>query len=120
MRTGKAVVASLLIVVILLTEGVLSAQSPQGQIEEVVALDNDSVRVALLTFPPGSASGRHINLGPEMGIMLEGELTLVTPNGREVLGPGTVHWLPILTPHDARNEGNRPAKLWALLLKKCD
>jgi quercetin dioxygenase-like cupin family protein len=120
MRTGKAVAVSTLIASMLVLEGVLSAQGPQGQIEEVVALDNDSVRVALLTFPPGSASGRHINIGPEMGIMLEGELTLVTPTGRELLGPGTVHYLPILTPHDARNEGNRPAKLWALLLKKCD
>ena len=118
--TRKVVAVSTLIAALFVLEGVLSAQGPEGQIDELVALDNDSVRVALLTFPPGSASGRHINIGPEMGIVLEGELTLVTPNGREVLGPGTVHYLPILTPHDARNEGNRPVKLWALLLKKCD
>lgn len=118
--TRKVVAVSTLIASMLVLKGVLGAQDPQGQIDELVALDNDSVRVALLTFPPDSASGRHINIGPEMGIVLEGELTLVTPNGREVLGPGAVHWLPTLTPHDARNEGNRPVKLWALLLKRCD
>ncbi len=118
--TRKVLVASLLIVAILLIDSVLRAQVPQGQIDELVALDNDSVRVSLLTFHPGSASNRHINLGPEMGIVLEGEFVVVTPNGREVLGPGTVHWLPTLTPHDARNESSRPVKLWAIQFKKCD
>jgi quercetin dioxygenase-like cupin family protein len=75
--------------------------------------------VALLTFPPGSASGEHLNPEPELGIVLEGELTLITPDGREVLGPGTARWLPPNTPHDARNEGAKPVKLWALLFKRC-
>lgn len=97
--------------------GVLAAGE---DIDEAVTLENDSVRVALLTFPPGSASGEHVNPGPEMGIILEGELTLITPDGREVLGPGATRWLPPYTTHDARNEGTAPVKLWALLLKRCN
>jgi mannose-6-phosphate isomerase-like protein (cupin superfamily) len=53
-----------------------------------------------------------------MGIVVEGELTLETPSGREVLGPGAVKWLPALTPHDARNEGTTPLKLWVVLFKR--
>jgi mannose-6-phosphate isomerase-like protein (cupin superfamily) len=81
-------------------------------------LENDTVRVALLLFSPGAASGEHMGLDPELGIVLEGELTLVTPAGREVLGPGAVRWLPALVTHDARNEGSVPLKLWVVLVKK--
>jgi len=87
-------------------------------IQEQVALDNDTVWVALLTFPPGAASGSHSSLDPELGIVVDGELTLVTPAGREVLGPGAVRWLPGLTVHDARNEGARTLKLWVIIFKK--
>jgi quercetin dioxygenase-like cupin family protein len=95
-----------------------TGQTPSGAIEEQVLVDNESVRVALLTFPPGSASGEHVGLDPELGIVLEGELTLLTAAGREVLGPGAVRWLPALVPHDARNEGARPLKLWVVLVKR--
>jgi mannose-6-phosphate isomerase-like protein (cupin superfamily) len=93
-------------------------QSPAGGIQEQVVVDNDTVRVALLLFPPGSASGEHVGLDPELGIVLEGELTLLTAAGREVLGPGAVRWLPALVSHDARNEGSVPLKLWVVLVKK--
>ena len=89
-------------------------------IDEVVTLENDSVRVALPTFPPGSASGEHVNPEPELGIVLERELTLITPDGREVLGPGAARWLAPNTSQDAHNEGTAPVKLWALLLKCCN
>lgn len=55
-----------------------------------------------------------------MSLQLEGELTLITPNGREVLKPGAVRWLPPQTPHESRNEGTTPVKMWALLLKRCN
>ncbi len=96
-----------------------AAQGPPGGIEPQLVLDNDAVRVVLLTLPPGSATGRHLGLEPELGIVLEGELVLVTDQGREVLGPGTAHWLPPLTPHDARNEAEVPLKLWLVLFKRC-
>jgi quercetin dioxygenase-like cupin family protein len=94
------------------------AQATGDPIEEQVLVDNDTVRVALLVFPPGSASGEHVGLDPELGIVLEGELTLLTAAGREVLGPGAVRWLPALVPHDARNEGSSPLKLWVVLVKR--
>lgn len=99
-----------------------TAQAPAapraGAVQEQLLLDNDTVRVALLVFPPGAASGEHVGLDPELGIVLEGELTLITAGGREVLGPGAVRWLPALVPHDARNEGAAPLRLWVVLVKK--
>jgi quercetin dioxygenase-like cupin family protein len=98
----------------------LAAQEPSGTIESRVVMENDSVQVAVLAFPPGSASGRHVGLDPELGIVLEGELTLVTDAGKEVMRPGTARFLPALVPHDARNEGDRPVKLWVVFLKRCE
>lgn len=100
--------------------GPAASQVPAGTVEVRVALDNETVRVALHVFPPGSASGRHVGLEPEMGIVVEGELTLVTDAGREVLRPGSVHWLPALVPHDARNESDQPVTLWVVFFKRCD
>ena len=85
-----------------------------------VILENPSVRVALLTFAPGGATGRHQSVESEIGIVLEGELTVESPTGRQKLGPGETYWMPGLTPHDVRNEGGRPAKLWDIFLKRCD
>ena len=113
---GHAAVA--LIVALVLVGRLAAAQAPVGAIQEQVLVDNDTVRVALLVFPPGSASGEHVGLDPELGIVLEGELTLLTAAGREVLGPGQVRWLPALVPHDARNEGSLPLKLWVVLVKR--
>jgi quercetin dioxygenase-like cupin family protein len=105
-----------------LSLGVLLAGPPaEGQsvgIQEEVVLENESVRVSLLVFPPGAASGEHVGLDAELGIVLDGELTLVTQAGREVLGPGAARWLPALVPHDARNEGARPLRLWVVVVKR--
>lgn len=96
------------------------AQSPPTPIETVVALDNDSVRIVLLTYHPGADSDLHLNQGPEITIVQQGELALYDPKGREALGPGVVHYLPAFTAHLARNESERAVKFWSLLLKKCD
>jgi len=114
--SGHAVVA--VVVTLLLVGRLAAAQAPVGAIQEEVLVDNDTVRVALLVFPPGSASGEHVGLDPELGIVVAGELTLLTPAGREVLGPGSVRWLPALVPHDARNEGSVPLRLWVVLIKR--
>ena len=92
------------------------AQIPSSQ----VVLDNPSVRVSVLTFPPGGATGRHSGIEAEIGMVLEGELTLDSPTGRQVLRAGAAYLLPGLTPHDVRNEGKASAKLWDVLLKRCD
>lgn len=85
-----------------------------------VILDNPSVRVTSLMLPPGSGTGRHQGLEPEVGILVDGELTLESPQGRTALRPGTAYFLPGLTPHDTRNESNRPARVVEVFLKRCD
>ncbi len=115
--TGRPLLAALILALALAWRAG-GAQAPGAGIEEQLILENDTVRVALLTFQPGSASGEHMGLDPELGIVLQGQLTLVTPDGREVLGPGGARWLPALVNHDARNEGTVPLKLWVVLVKK--
>jgi quercetin dioxygenase-like cupin family protein len=117
---GRAAAVVVVLIGCLVGATAVPAQEPRGRIEERVTLDTATVRVALLTFEPGSASGRHVGLDPELGIVVEGELTLVTDAGAEVMRPGAARWLPALVPHDARNEGDRPLKLWVVVFKKCD
>lgn len=100
----------------LLLHGAARAQPPQRHL----GLDNDSVRVVLLTYQPGTGVGRHLGLEPELGIVLEGEVILETPKGLETLRAGSAYWIPSLTPHDLRNETDRPAKVWDILLKRCE
>jgi mannose-6-phosphate isomerase-like protein (cupin superfamily) len=92
----------------------LSVPMPQ------VILDNASVRVTAVTFPPGAGTGRHQGIEPEVGIAVDGELTLESPQGRALLRPGTAYFVPGLTPHDTRNEGARPVRLFEVFLKRCD
>ena len=111
-------IALLLLAVVALTLSPPAAwaQLPASQI----VLENPSVRIAILTFAPGGATGRHQGIESEIGIVLEGELTVESPTGRQSLKTGGVYWMPGLTPHDVRNESPRPAKLWDIFLKRCD
>ena len=113
MKTTLAVVA---VLASTLFPPIAAAQLPTSQ----VVLENPSVRVTLLTFAPGGATGRHQGIESEIGILVEGELTVESPTGRQQLVPGGVYWMPGLTPHDVRNESGRPAKLWDIFLKRCD
>ena len=83
-------------------------------------LDNASVRVTILTFPPGAGTGRHSGIEAEVGIIVDGDLALESPQGRIVLRPGTAYWIPGLMPHDVRNESGRPARMFDIFLKRCD
>lgn len=69
---------------------------------------------------PGGATGRHQGIEPEIGLVIEGELTVESPMGRQTLRPGSAYWMPSLTPHDVRNESNLPVKVWDIFLKRCD
>ena len=110
-----------LLVVITLLAGALSPAAARAQMPaSQVVLENPSMRVAVLTFVPGGATGRHQGIEAEIGLVIEGELTVESPMGRQNLRPGSVYWMPGLTPHDVRNESNRPAKLWDIFLKRCD
>jgi quercetin dioxygenase-like cupin family protein len=118
-RDLKRLLAAAGLAAAVLLEGrATTAQSPSAGVQEQVLVDNETVRVSLLVFAPGSASGEHVGLDPELGIVLEGELTLVTAAGREVLGPGAVRWLPALVPHDARNEAAVPLRLWVVVVRR--
>ena len=85
-----------------------------------VILDNASIRVTVTTFGAGMRSGQHQGIESEVGIVAEGDLTLDSPLARAVVRQGGAYWLPGLTPHDVRNEGTRPAKLFEIFLKRCD
>jgi quercetin dioxygenase-like cupin family protein len=92
------------------------AQPPTAQ----VVLDNPSIRATVQSFAPGGATGRHQGIEGEIGIVIEGELVLESPEGRQDLRPGSVYWMPGLTPHDVRNTGPGPARMWDIFLKRCE
>ena len=95
---------------------VAEAQAPAPR----VVLDNPSVLVTVTTLAPGTGTGRHQGIEPEVSILVEGEVTVESPLGRVSLKPGSAYWLPGLTPHDTRNEGSRPARVFEIFLKRCD
>ena len=85
-----------------------------------VVLDNASVRITVVSFVPGGATGRHQGIEAEIGLVIDGELTVESPTGVQTLRPGGTYWMPGLTPHDVRNEGAGPAKMWDIFLKRCE
>jgi len=93
-----------------------AAQAPGPE----VILDNALVRVTVRTFGSGMRSGQHQGIEAEIGIVAEGDLMLDSPLARAIVHQGGAYWLPGLTPHDVRNEGSRPAKLFEIFLKRCD
>jgi quercetin dioxygenase-like cupin family protein len=104
------------LLVLLLLPSAARAQMPHSEI----VFENASVRIAVLTFSPGGATGRHQGIEAEIGIVIEGDLTVESPTGRQALKAGGVYWMPGLTPHDVRNESARPARLYDIFLKRCD
>ena len=99
---------------------VTAAPAGRGQIQEQEVLNNASVRVVLMTYHPGADSDLHLNVGPEITLVQEGELALYADGKREALRSRSAHWLAQGTAHLARNEGKRPVKFWSILLKKGD
>jgi quercetin dioxygenase-like cupin family protein len=83
-------------------------------------LNTPGAFIELLTLVPGEGTGQHSILTGEIGIVVEGDVLLSSPNGREALQTGKAFWLPGLTPHDIRNEGDSPARLYVIAMKRCD
>jgi quercetin dioxygenase-like cupin family protein len=94
----------------------VAAQSPRS----AVVLNTPGVYIELLTLVPGEGSGQHSAIPGEVGIVAEGEVVVSSPAGRESLQAGKAYWMPGLTPHDIRNEGNQPAKIYVIAMKRCD
>ena len=86
----------------------------------VAVLDTPGVYIELLTLVPGQGSGQHSSIPGEVGIVAEGEVVLSSPAGRDSLKAGKAYWFPGLTPHDIRNESDRPAKIYVIAMKRCD
>lgn len=86
----------------------------------IPVLNTPGVFIELLTLVPGEGSGQHSTVPGEVGIVEEGDVVLSSPAGREPLQAGKAYWVPGLTPHDVRNESNRPAKVYVITLKRCD
>ena len=97
----------------------ISLAAPQGA-GSMAVLNTSGVYIELLTLVPGEGSGQHSTIPGEVGIVAEGEVVLSSPAGRESLQAGKAYWLPGLTPHDIRNESNRPAKVYVIAMKRCD
>ena len=109
-------ITTITMMVALVLSGPSRAQAPAVK----VMFDNPSVRAEMSTFEPGSGTGLHSIVTPETGMVLEGEVTLESPNGRQTFRAGEVFWVGGLTPHDLRNNGKAPAKVWGVFLKRCD
>ena len=104
-----------IVALLALSRGAL-AQAPTVK----VIFDNASVRVELATIEPGGGTGLHSIVTPETGLVLEGEVTLESPAGRQTFRAGEVFFVAGLTPHDLRNSGRVPAKVQGVFLKRCD
>ncbi len=118
--TSKLVLCGALVVLGVFIGRATMAHPPEAKVSEQELLNNESVRIVLMTYLPGADSDLHLNEGPEITIVQEGELALYAQGKREALHPRTAHWLPEASAHLARNEGKRPAKFWSILLKKCE
>lgn len=105
---------------LLLADGAWSAHSGGPDTQERVVLENANAKIGYLVYPPGSSSGVHVNPEPEIGMVVEGELTLVTRTGKQVYKAGTAFFVETGSGHIALNEGKAPLKFWAVNMKKCD
>jgi quercetin dioxygenase-like cupin family protein len=94
--------------------GVAPALSPSA------ILNTPSVYIEVLTLVPGEGTGQHSIVPSEVGVVAEGEVVLSSPDGHETLQAGKAFALPGLTPHDIRNESNRPARVYVIAMKRCD
>jgi quercetin dioxygenase-like cupin family protein len=86
----------------------------------IAVLNTSGAYIELVTLVPGQGSGQHAGIPGEVGIVAEGEVVLSSPTGRQSLKAGNAYWLPGLTPHDIRNESDRPAKIYVIAMKRCD
>ena len=86
----------------------------------IAVLNTPGVYIELVTLVPGQGTGQHSAIPGEVGIVADGEVVLSSPTGRQSLKAGNAYWLPGLTPHDIRNESDRPAKVYVIAMKRCD
>ena len=118
--TLRRVAPVLLACLLLFADGAWSTHSGGPDTQERIVLDSEAVKIGYHVYPPGASSGIHVNPEPEIAIVLEGELTLVTRRGKQVYKAGSAVYLETGSGHIALNESKAPVKFWALNMKKCD
>lgn len=80
------------VVVVAVLAGTLAPTAVRAQLPvSQVVFENPSVRITLLIFVPGGATGRHQGIEAEIGILIEGGLTVESPTGRQGLRPGATY-----------------------------
>jgi quercetin dioxygenase-like cupin family protein len=71
---------------------------------------------AITEIAPNSSLGRHTHPGVDTGYVLEGELVLLVDGKPEQrLKAGHSYQNPAGVPHDARNIGDKPVRLFTVL-----
>ena len=118
--TARRVAVLVLASILLLADGAWSAHGGGPDTQENVVLENANAKIGFLVYPPGATSGIHINPEPEIGMVVEGELTLVTRTGKQVYKAGSAFFLDTGSGHIALNETKAPLKFWAVNMKKCE
>lgn len=88
------------------------------EITEKVLLENETVEVSELTFPPGFKGHAHSAPVNEMAYVLEGEFTVIVPEGKRLLKAGEVDWAAKGTIHTARNDSTKPARILVITFKE--
>ena len=75
----------------------------------------------MVVVEPGGVVPRHTHPGIEMGYMMEGEATLKVDGQPDLqMKAESTYNVPPGVPHEARNAGNRPAKIIATFVVEKD
>jgi quercetin dioxygenase-like cupin family protein len=71
--------------------------------------------LVLAETPPGAGPPPHVHRSDdELFLVLQGELSFLTPTGWVKTTPGTAVYMPRGVPHTFRNTGTTPSRHWAL------
>ena len=102
----------------------LNAQAPINRTElmktDLEGIEGEEVKVAVIEWAPGSASGKHYHPEYEFAYILEGSL-IVEPEGQAPVtyGPGQVIYNPLNRVHAAKNASTtEPVKMMQFIISK--
>ncbi len=89
-----------------------STVASNGQKLSYLKTDNPEVTAMLVEIPPGGETGWHLHTVPVYAYMLAGSITVETEGGKRYdFKEGDAIFEVRDTPHNGRNNGDRPARL---------
>jgi quercetin dioxygenase-like cupin family protein len=99
---------------------ILLAQQPGIKRTTLLTADDPAARtyeaiMAIAELPPGASSGKHTHYGIEIGYVMEGSL-IVEHDGRQPMTLNAGDSFKNDAAHNAKNVGNKPAKMLAVYL----